>query len=78
MGYPNSEWVKPFVRGKRVDAIEQDASGEVWIRFDDGTALRMYAEVVQPITPGSEIIATPFGSDGAVVQSTRIMDTAND
>ena len=75
MGYPNSDWVKPFVHGKTVDSIEQDSTGEVWIRFTDDTALRLYVQVMRPKTPQHEVIVTPFGSDGDIVQSTRI--TAN-
>ncbi len=72
MGYPNSNWVKPFVHGKVVDTIEQDGV-YIWIRFMDGTSLRMYVVVKPPEIPKSEVITTPIGSDGQVVQSINII-----
>ena len=77
MGFPNSEHIKRFVYGKVVSTIEQDEKGFIFLRFLDGTALRMYANPRFKIIPDVEVITTPYGPDGEVVQSTVIMDTPN-
>lgn len=76
MGYLNSEHIKSFAKDKVVESIEEDTAGMFWIQFKDGTKLRLYPHTQHQSgkIPTFEIIATPYGADGNVVQSMDIMD----
>lgn len=77
MGYPNSEHIQTFVYGKVVKTIEQDEKGYIFLRFLDGSSLRLYANARYKVVPDVEVITTPYGPDGEVVQSTSIMAAPN-
>ena len=72
MGFPNSLHIRGFVQGKVVRDIEQRESGEIFIIFEDGESLRLWATAKQPKVPDVEVIATPFQANGLVKQSVDI------
>ena len=69
MGFPNNLHIRGFVQGKVVRDIEQRESGEIFISFEDGESLRLWATAKQPKVPDVEVLATPFQANGQVKQS---------
>jgi len=77
MGFPTSQHIKEFVRGKTIDCLETSAGGAILtFRFTDGEVLKLVTAAQMPQRPGIETIATPFRSDGSVKQSTEILSRA--
>ena len=70
MGYLRWDYIKTFVEGQTITKLS-DESGTAHFEFASGEKLRVYPTIEH----GSPIIiATPFGADGKVKQSTAIIE----
>ena len=87
MGWFNSSYIKKFCAGKTIQSIKEVHHGyAVEIHFTDGTYIRIFFDLrcqgssvtVKPTKGGTtievktEVVVTPFGADGEVVQSVNI------
>ncbi len=70
MGFSIDQHIQHFVRGKMIDHMETRGEGAIILfHFADGESLRLTTIAHIPSRPGIETIATPFDSDGGVIQS---------
>lgn len=77
MGFPTSEHIQLFVRGKTIDRMETRSGGAAIIfHFTNGESLKLVTTAKIPQRPEIETIATPFAFDGSVSQSMEIMKAA--
>ncbi|KKN70606.1 hypothetical protein LCGC14_0428790 [marine sediment metagenome] len=77
MGFPSCGHIQEFVRGKTIDCLEAPAGGAIIIfHFTDGESLKLVMVAEVPQRPNIITIATPFGVEGTVKQSTTIMKAA--
>lgn len=74
MGYLNSDHIKTFVAGQTIVSLdkEDDVFGCFRLRFKSGESLRLCPHKQGCECCKVEIIATPFGADSQVKQSTEI------
>lgn len=73
MGLSTSEHIQQFVRGKTIDKMTTKCEGaKIIFRFRDGESLTLVTVARMPQRPGTETIATPLTSNGAVKQSAEI------
>lgn len=66
MGFPTSNHIRAFVKGKVVDDIGQDNDGTIVIVFADGEVLRLQTLADRPERPRVRVIATPLKAGGEV------------
>ena len=77
MGFPSNAHIRQFVQGKTIDRMTTQSGGAVIIlEFTNGESLKLVTVARLPERPRIETIATPFRSDGSVMQSTQIMEAA--
>jgi hypothetical protein len=73
MGYPNSNHIKVFVKGKTIKDLEQN-DHIVKLTFEDGEYLTLYCNIKVVKGLVYEYITTPYRANGEVKQSLDILD----
>lgn len=77
MGFPSDEHIQQFVQGKTIACMTTCSDGVgIILCFTNGESLKLVTVAQMPQRPGIETVATPFRSDGSVMQSTQITASA--